>query len=206
MTQHRRIKFLSDEIGNLLKQIPFLGDRIAVSSQEDPMKFYQQKAKMYPHRNFYPTNKSLQGFCNKAYKKLAEMGVEFKLGKTVQEIKPHKNGVKIKTEEQEVEVDYLFWASPQEFIAPLFGVNNNLRNYIAPVPMILYYFVVNRNEISDYTYIHNFNKEQHIFRVSFPSNYHSQVVKGDKVYICCEIPKSRDSPLWEQPEIFADQI
>ncbi|MGF1534594.1 MAG: NAD(P)-binding protein [Bernardetiaceae bacterium] len=203
---YKRIKFLENEQGTILKQSSFFDERIAISSQANPMQFYQHTAKKYPHRNFYPKKNSLRGFCDKALVKLQEMGVDMQMGKAVEYIKPSGGAVEVAFGSGSRRVDYLFWASPQELIPRLFGLEQSISDYIFAVPMVLYYFVVKRDKISDYTYIHNFNKSDYTFRVSFPSNYHQDVIQADLVYVCVEVPQQLGTDLWEQPKNFTQVI
>ncbi len=202
---YKRIKFLSNEAGKILKESALLDDKIAISSQYNPLAFYQGEKEIYPYRNFYPKTEGLKGFCTKALEKLEKLGVSILLENNVEKIDTQNNKVQIKTDKKnQIEGDYMFWTGSQEVLADVFQIKSSLKELVFAVPMILYYFVVDKKYVSNYTYIHNFEADTHIFRASIPTNY----IKNDssKVYICCEVPSKKDSAIWNNEKEYTDTI
>ncbi|MDX1903377.1 MAG: NAD(P)-binding protein [Thermonemataceae bacterium] len=208
LTTYKRIKFTSDEMGRFLKKNPILDNKIAVSSQENPMEFYQEIAQSYARRNFYPNKNGTRLFCEKSKVKLEQLSVNLLLGKKVEKINVDKNSIEVLISGQEnpLRADYLLWASSQELIGDLFGIENKLKDFVYPVPLILYYFTLDEKFVSDYSYIHNFDTNFYTFRASIPTNYGTNNAPKGKAYVCCEVPCKINSAIWSNPEAYSDTI
>lgn len=207
LTTYSRIKFLDDKMGRVLKGSEALDKKVAVSSQNNPMEFYQNTAQNYSHRNFYPNRNGTRLFCEKAEEKLTKLGVSLLLGHKVEKVTPHSDSVEVKIDSQEtIQADYVLWASPQELLGDLFGIENQLKELVFPVPLVLHYFALDKKYVSDYSYIHNFDSHFYTFRASIPNNYGKNNAPEGKTYICCEIPCQKGSAIWNQPENYKQTI
>ncbi len=205
---YKRIKFLDDKIGRVLKQSAYLDEKIAISSTENLMEFYKEKAKLYKYRNFYPAKNGLTLFCDKSYEKLLNLNVDFKLNQGPFKVNFGKKGVDLifDSSDETISGDHILWAGSQEYLGDTFGIENDLKNFVHSVPMILYYFQVDKKSICDYSYIHNFNSDDYTFRVSFPTNYNKKLYPGNDAIVCVEVPVKLNSDIWKSPDLFTNKI
>lgn len=203
-----RLKILPDNIGSLLKHIPILDDRLAIASQKNPMRFIDKAAKTkYNYATFYPNKKGLRSLCDIAKERLSQLGVEFIEGERIQAISEKDNKIHIQSAtNKELSTDKLFWAANIEDVGTIFSGNIDTKSYMHKVPMVLIYFFVNSEEISKFSYIHNFELETPYFRVSIPPNYCSTLAPKGKSYLCCEIPTKVNSEIWNNPVSFIQMI
>lgn len=203
LTPFRRIKFLDDSIANVLKESPTLDDRIAASSQHDPMKYYRDSAQNYTFRNFYPQENGLRGFCEKAKQRLEEIGVTTILGYGIEKLNfTNSQATVFLSNGEEINGDKILWTAGIEPIGKLLGYGEEISEYIHHVPMVLYYFVIPKEMEGQYTYLHNFQQEDIFFRASVPGSYGIKTCPEGLSYICCEVPTTLDSPQWHSPENF----
>ncbi|MBL91647.1 MAG: hypothetical protein CMH56_07515 [Myxococcales bacterium] len=202
-----RIRVVNDEEGRRLKQDPWLDERIAVPSKNDPVEFYKDQVDIHEYRHFYPKENGLSYFCEKATEKLKAQGVSFLLGHSIDSVRRNTNGAFDVTVENETsEFDRILWGLPNEFLGDVFGVDNAMKDFIHPVPMILYYFFTDCENLSDYSYVQNYNDEHVAFRMSIPTNYGHRNAPDGKGYLCCEVPTPLDSELWDNSENLADRL
>lgn len=206
LTPFRRIKFLDDSIANTLKEIPILDDRVAASSQADPMKFYRDRAKVYPFRNFYPKEHGMRGFCEKAKQHLEKVGVSMIMGCSIERLNFNKsNAIVTLSNGENISGDRVLWTAGIEAIAKLLG-NGDIAQYIHHVPMVVYYFVIDKDVEGKYTYLHNFDRDNLFFRASVPGSYGRHACSPGLSYVCCEVPTTLDSPEWHHPEEFTERV
>ena len=202
-----RIRIVNDEHGRRLKQDPWLDERIAVPPKNNPVEFYQDKVDVQEYRHFYPKDKGLAYFCEKATEKLRAQGVSFQLGHSIDCVSRNTNGsFEVTVESETSEFDRILWGLPNEFLGDVFGVANAMKEFIHPVPMILYYFFTDRDNLSDYSYVQNYNDENVAFRMSIPTNYGEKNAPDGKGYLCCEVPTPLDSELWANSENLAERL
>lgn len=203
----QRIKFLNDRLGNILKESKTLDLKLAVASQNDPMRFYKENARKYPFRNFYPRQHGLRGFCEKALLTLSGKNVCMMMNTTIKNIAITNHKITITYDDGKIiSADKLLWAVSQELLGSMFGIENNLKDYIHSVPMVLHYFTVNQDDVSDYSYIQNFSKDDLFFRASIPTNYGRDNAPKNMAYICCELPTPLGSANWDNPEQLTHQV
>jgi protoporphyrinogen oxidase len=211
MTPFRRIKFLDDALANILKQSPSLDARVAASSQNDPMRFYRHQAQEYSFKNFYPKEKGLHRFCEKAEEKLRELGVTIltdtkveQLTVNTQRARSHSHVTLRLSTGLELVGKRVLWALGLDVLEQLFGWGRQIAAHIHQVPMVLYYFVIEKDAEGPYTYLQNFSQENRFFRASIPGGYISDSACPDGYsYVCCEVPLSIGSAEWENPKHFA---
>lgn len=203
----RRIKFLDDSVANILKESPILDNKIAVSSQSDPMKFVRNRAKAHSFRVFYPKEHGTRGFCEQARQRLTEMGVNILLNAELQKIDFSASEIKVSLADGEVALcDRILWTAGIEVASKFFGCDESIKPYIHNVPMILYYFAIAKNIEGKYGYVHNFDAEDLFFRASVPGSYGKNNCPEGLSYVCCEIPTKFNSSVWNNPEKFTDRV
>jgi protoporphyrinogen oxidase len=196
-----RVNLFEQDLTMYLKALPGLDDVLAADSTEDPMKFYPEAKAIYPHRNFYPRGGTNQ-FCEKAHVFLTRLGVRVVTGRRIDRLEGETavldNGEKFRFTK-------MFWTLELEKAEKLVLGHSEMEDYIHPVPMVLVYFEVPLEAISNYTYLHDHSDDTAVFRVSSAGRYSQQVVEGH-TYICCEIPTNTDSAYWKNPDLFIEQI
>ncbi len=201
-----RIRFIEDEAALVLKQSPPLDERIAASSQNDPLKFYRDTATKHDFRNYYPTGRGLLKFCENAERKLAEAGVTVRCGSPVESLE-FGDDCKVAFEGGETLTgDRVLWTGEIEKLTSMLRLESAIGDYIKHVPMVLYYFVIERGTEGPYTYLHSFDAEDIVFRASVPGSYveDSPCPEG-KTYVCCEVPTDIGSPEWENKDAYASK-
>jgi protoporphyrinogen oxidase len=207
LTPFNRINFLDDAIANVLKESPTLDNLVAASSQSDPMKFYRDQAQAYDFRNFYPKHYGMRGFCEKAKQHLVDLGVSMVMGSGIERLDTNNTKVKVMLSNgEEIAGDRIVWTAGIESFAKLQGYGEIISQQIHHVPMLLYYFAIEKEMEGKYTYLHNFDTQDLFFRASIPSSYGVNNCPEGLSYVCCEVPTNLDSPEWDRPEIFLEQV
>ena len=206
-TAFRRVRIVPDKLSLLLKESPALDERIAASSQDEPLKFYRHQATRYPHRNFYPHGKGMRSFCEKALSHLQPLGVNVVFGETVEGISNHEAGQKlVLSNGQILEADRVLWAMDAGVLAQIVFDRNPLQDLVHGVPMVVYYFKCPEEQVGDYTYIHDFSEDTLIFRASTPGVYGQQVDADGMTYVCFEVPTKMGSPEWNDPDAYLNAV
>jgi len=206
LTPFRRIKFVADPVADVLKGSPVLDERVASSSQSDPMRFYRDRAGMYPHRNFYPKAHGLRGFCEQAQERLNKLGVSVRLGQAMERLRLDSNkAAVVLSNGEEISGDRMLWTSGLEALEKFLGESRAISEYIHHVPMVLHYFVIEKSAEGPYTYVQNFDLQDYVFRASVPGGYVAGACPEGLSYVCCEVPTTMDSPEWQRPDDFAER-
>ena len=206
LTVFKRIRLTPDKIGNILKQCPELDNRLAVSSQANPMQFYAN-TNQFSHRNFYPLKKGLRGWCEAAEASLREKGADLQQQTKVSNIHQEKNQIRVDFTSGDSQIfDHLVWTTPASQLEKTLLDTQQLTALNHAVPMVLYYFTVHPSQLSGLTYIHNFCDAQFGYRYSAPGLYGNQRDAVGNTYICCEVPTTIGSPIWQDTEAYRDHI
>ena len=207
-TPFKRIKFLDDSRGEYAKQDARIADLLAVSSQSNPLRFYQNESKKVGFRHFYPKGKGMATFCELAHKKLVELGVDIKCGIKVNAIEPHGVGARLKLSDQtQLETPKVYWAAGLEGLAKSLKLDVNSEEYIHRVPAIYHYFAIDEADSPDLTYAQNYDGDSTWYRMSCPGNYiNASACPPGKSYVCCEVPTKQNSELWNMGKEGAPQV
>lgn len=205
-TTFGRIKAVGDDVARLLKKVPALDARLAAGSQDDPMRYYRERVKLYPHRSFYPAQKGMRGFVSSATQRLEALGVRI-LVDTELESLDLAAGVRLGTTKHGVlEGDALLWTMGLGRLEPLLGSASEIAACTRNVPMVLYYFAIPKTGETGYSYVNSFDAEDLVFRASVPGAYGRQNCPDGQSYVCCEVPTELDRDEWKEPERFVDQV
>jgi protoporphyrinogen oxidase len=200
-----RVRIYDDETAELLKQIPEFNEILAVPSQEDPMRFYPQAREYYPHKNFYPSNQGMRGFVTAATEYLEAKGVKILTECKITDLRSSQESVQVDLADSCCqEARQLIWTAGPENLAPM--MDSESWDYAHNVPMVLYYFFVPEDSNVNYTYLHDFSPDSHVYRLSAPGFYGNQRNERGQSYICAEVPTTTDSDIWEQPGEYVDTI
>jgi protoporphyrinogen oxidase len=206
LSPFRRIKFLADPVADLLKESPLFDDRVASSSEADTMRFYRDRARAYPHRNFYPKTHGLRGFFENAGERLHALGVSMQLGQTIErlEVTAHAAAIVLSNGEK-ITGDRVLWTSDTRTLEHVLMRGTTIADYVHSVPMVLHYFVIEKAAEGAYTYIQDFDVDDYFFRASVPGGYVANAHPEGLSYVCCEVPTTVESPEWQSPEAFAER-
>lgn len=196
-----RVHIVPDDQALLLKESPALDERIAASSQDDPLKFYRHQVTKFPYRNFYPRGKGMRSFCEKAFAHLTDLGVTLDLGDTVESMPDTGTGIELKLKSgKRIEADRILWAMDAGALGQTMLGHNPLEGLVHRVPLMVYYYRCSPDQVGEYTYIHDYSKETIIFRASTPGTYGQQLDSAGLTYVCFEVPTELSSSRWSDPD------
>lgn len=186
-----------------LKESKFYDDRIAVPRITNNL--ISSKENFFSFNEYYPSRGGLQFFCKKLEQKLIKNGVKFMLGNSIESIFADEK-FNIKIQGSILKSTYIYWAAPQYQLSNLFNIPINLKEFLFDVPLMLYYFTVERDMVSKENYIQNFDFDFNIYRASIQSNYADNNIPANIALICCEVPVNIGSELWNESEKYSQII
>lgn len=204
-TTFRRIRIGSDKMADLLKQIPTLDERIARGSAEDPMRYYRNQVRLYPHRSFYPATGGMLGFAQRARRRLEELGVDIVTGSEVTALELGEQ-ISVRSAEQVFQAEQAVWTLGLGRLEPLLGGANRIAEASYTVPMVLYYFDIAREQERGMSYVNSFDESELVFRASVPGSYGPGTCPEGRSYVCCEVPTSLDDPVWNDPDAHRERV
>lgn len=199
----KRIRLFPTEQAIELKKEEWYDERIAVERNANTLEIKQER-----HRNlfeFYPLYEGMHFFCEKLYQILLDRGVEVNLNTPIDSI-DYSDSIKLVSDGKKIEADRLYWAAPQHTLTNFFNFDVDLTPYLHSIPIVLFYFTVNRNKVSSHTYVHNYDEKEYCFRISIQSNYADNNIPKETAVICCEVPTKIGSKIWDEPENFTEMI
>jgi hypothetical protein len=186
-----------------LKESKFYDDRIAVPRITNNLS--SSKENFFSFNEYYPSRGGLQFFCKKLEEKLIKNGVKIILGNSIESIFfDEKFNIKIKG--SILKSTFIYWAAPQYQLSNLFNIPVNLKEFLFDVPLMLYYFTVERDMVSKENYIQNFDFDFNIYRASIQSNYANNNIPENIALICCEVPVNIGSEIWNESEKYSKVI
>ena len=206
-TPFARIRIVDDDAAMVLKASPALDERIAASSQDDPMKFYRHQATRYAYRNFYPQGRGLRSFCERSLGHLRRLAVDVCLGESVEAISEEGPQLDLATSSgRRLEADRVLWTMDTGALCRLLFEDDPLEGLRHDVPMAVHYYRCPREDVGDYTYIHDFSDDSLVFRGSAPGVYGDQTDEKGNTYVALEIPTTIGSPVWEDSDSHRDTV
>ncbi len=208
-TMFQRIQLFDRQTSLLFKQAPYLDDRLGVSSAADPLEFYRDKVQQRDFRNFYPTLRGFDDFLDIATSNLRSSGVSLHLGAAVNDVLLTPNDARVSTADgQSFEADRLFWTLPKATFTPFCAGRYKLDTLTEAVPMVLMYFAVKSTDVTDITYIHNYDAAEIAYRISTPGSYidNLNTAPPGYSYICCEVVTPVGSAYWQDIAQYRDQL
>ncbi len=202
-----RIKLFNDEISLKYKNSSaFLDARLAHYNPDNPSQYYANTD--FNFRNFYPsTNKGLKQFMINAQNHLQDMGVNLQMQSEITELSDkYLIYANSQTQKQtKIEFKNLLWAGELSALEQLTFGTSQFKSLIFSMPMVLVYFEICSEQTTEYDYVHNYNQDDFTFRASNMGRYSHQFDNG-KTFICCEIPTSINSDIWNKTEKYLPQM
>jgi phytoene dehydrogenase-like protein len=206
-TTFGRIKLLGDAAAMLLKGVPALDERLAAGSQHDPMLFYRERVKAYPHRSFYPMQHGMRGFVESASERLMQLGVRILTGADIERLDSGAGSVDLWTQPHgRLSADRLLWTAGLGWLERLLGIEGTIASQTCGVPMLLYYFAITKQQETGYSYVNSYDLADRVFRASVPGAYGRDNCPKGMSYVCCEVPTELTSPVWAEPPAFAASV
>jgi hypothetical protein len=191
-----------------LKKEPRLDERLAVSSQNNPMQFAPDE-NPFKVRNQYPSHKGMTGLCDAALKHLRAIGCTVLLDSPITGLAEDELDVEFTiggNKPTMLKANYCYWSLPSARIFPLFSQTNPGAGGKRPLSMINFAFKVQADRITDMTYVHDFSSETLAYRHSTPGRYGNQTTTEGYSYICIEVPCSQTDEIWNDPLSVSDQL
>ena len=203
----RRILLTSSDKAAELKQDPALDDRILQAWSGDTMRFNNPDARKFPARAFYPATGGMGEFSRQARKGLEARGVNIQLETKIKSLTSIDTRVTVDCGDKgSFSADRMLWAAGPSTLASLTDLPNEIDTHIQGVPMVIVYFDLKKQATSTRHYVHDFDPEHLVFRVSSPTQWAPHVSPEGRAYLCCEITTTTDSPVWKNTEDHLDRI
>jgi protoporphyrinogen oxidase len=190
-----RIKLFDETITREIKKSNFFEHSIALPSLHSELMHYP-KAKKRIFRNFYPSKGSMNNFCERVQKTLANMNVKFIFDAQINSVSNNKVSFGVKGQNpEELHFEKLVWCDRLEGLEKTLFRSTELENLVHSVPMSLLYIPFGQNNKTNVTYSHNFRKDNITARISAPNSYTISDSDNNN-YLCCECPTAVDSYIW----------
>jgi phytoene dehydrogenase-like protein len=206
-TTFSRIRLLEDAAATLLKGLPALNERLAAGSQHDPMMFYRDRVKAYPHRSFYPLRHGMRGFVEGANERLRQLGVRVIVQADLERLESGADSVELYTKSHgRLSAERLLWTAGLGSLERLLGGENDIAQQSCGAPMVLYYFAIEKAQETGYSYVNSYDLEDLVFRASVPGSYGQDNCPVGMSYVCCEVPTELSHPVWSDPSGSAQRV
>jgi|GEM_PF-998067 len=201
-----RIVCAPDPVAEVLKQSPALDDRLAVASQDDPMRFLRQRVRNYPARAFYPRHGGTRGFVDRAERHLRDAGVRVLTATAIESLTEGANATTVKLADgEDLRCDGVVWTAGLPALDAVLGTGVGVAEHVHRVPMVLYYFEVERDRVAPLCYVHDFDPNDLVFRASAAANYGGPVVNG-RAIVCAEVTTALNSDIFESPDRSIERV
>lgn len=201
-TAMTRVRIAGDEPSMALKRrSATLDERVAVPAGENALRFYADPARPYGYRNFYPGAGGMRAFCEAAQRHLESLGVVLELGTPTVAIRPRNGGVDVVLADgQTLSADALCWTLDLDALVRAALDDELMQDTVHAVPMVLIYFRVPSRQLAGYTYVHDYDADTRVYRMSAMGEYGRQRTADGDTLACLELPVTLGSPEWDDPE------
>ena len=201
-----RIRIGSDKKMRILKKNRELSDILAASNVSDVNELSSNNSMPF-HRNYYPSERGMRGFCEAAAEYLRKIGISTNLSEVINAIRPYGHGLEISTQSEKVfRADMCYWSIPPAIFLNLIGQSNPTANFVTPWSMLIYAFKTDPAAISDILYSHDYSNQNLCFRGSTPGKYGRQTDLAGQTYVCAEVPAQTKSVPWRSAEENTDRV
>lgn len=196
-TACHRLRLLDDAMSLELKKHPILDTRIAAMRRV--------LGKVDDLVSLYPGGGGMKAFCDKMHQRLLKMGVAVLTENHVTKFDLVKNGVDIKLAKGEsFQANHIFWAQDHATLAEAWTQNGKDYNRVHGTPSVLYFYMVPKDSVNDYTYFHQFTPGSIVFRACASGTYSRQFTSNGMTYISVEAPTDVGTDQWNNPEKYAE--
>ena len=201
-----RGRFFNDEITLFLKSFKEFDKKIALPVRDKPMVWHKDVTDQ-SYRYFYPKRKGLREFCDNALEYLEKKKVNVETSVFLQDLEKKKGKLVCSlSNETKKEYDYLVWSTDPVNLFNIITKKKVVDNSgIHKVPMVIFYYIVNIKNISDFTYIQDFTTDTIALRGSITGMLGKQIIKNE-TYIDVEVPTKIGSSIWNNPEKYYQRI
>jgi glycine/D-amino acid oxidase-like deaminating enzyme len=180
-----RVRLGSDAEMTALKGAdPFWDDRLAVTLASGDPRFLGLNA---APRFGYPRSHGLHGFGLAAARRLAELGVELRLGRAVAAVEAGPGGLRVLMADDTLSAGQIFWSLPEHTLADILGIDHALKTTALPVGSAFWAFEVEAAAVFGPDYLHDYSTRLP-FRLNRAGIYGRQVTPDGRTYVMAEIP------------------
>lgn len=158
--------------------------------------------------SLYPaTGDAMRGWCDRAQRWLEARGVTMCLGHQITALEVRGAGVTVVTDKARIEADKIIWTNDNtQALASLLGFDFDTRSYVSGTPMLFATLVTRAEDIKNFTYLQNFDREGVTYRTASAGIYSGQVDAQGNSFVTCECPAPMGSSLWNEHELAHERI
>lgn len=196
-TAVHRLRFLDDPMSLELKKHPVLDNRIAAMRRV--------LGKVDDLVSLYPGGGGMKAFCDRMLDRLKKMGVSVLTENFVTRFDVVKDGVDIQLAKGEkLKAGHIFWAQDYATLAEAWTQNGKTYSLVHGTPSVLYFYMVPKDGVNDYTYFHQFTPGAIVFRACASGTYSRQFTADGQTYISVEAPTDVGTDQWNHPEKYSE--
>lgn len=197
-----RVRIEDDAKTEALKaSSPRLDEILAVSTQNNPMRFQATRGK-YPFRNYYPAGGGMSVLCRRALTFLQERGVDVQLGSSFSKATIESDHVKLAVNETILSEKVYFSLNALVF-CNVFNIASDLKKFMLPVSAHFVAFRVKKEAIKPVTFLHDYRETSLSFRNSATGLYSHQIDSDGMSFVIAEINAPIGKPLPGTPDEIA---
>ena len=202
----RRARLLPDPLAAILKKIPEIDARLAMSSAAIPQALYPN-ASPDIGRNFYPSDDGMRGFVRGVIDTLQKRGGRLLADAGEIHVRLVDGNIALQSQAiGTIKGDLVFSTLAPDALEEMVLGTARLRGLIRPVPMVLFYFKAKVADMTGMSYVHLFDADCVSFRISAAGHYGAQTDDGGQTYVCVECPTKIATALWDDPDAHIETI
>lgn len=140
-------------------------------------------------RFMYPAHNGLKGFCDLAFQRLKELGVEIFLSAPVTHLKQDTcSTVNLNAGLYNLTGQKLFWSLPENTLIKTLNLKTNISEHFIPVGSLFFAFEVHNDAILGPDYLHDFSSRRLAFRYNKQGVYSQQIKNCGNSFVVAEVP------------------
>ena len=136
----------------------------------------------------YPARRGLRGFCERAARRLAELGVETFTGCAIDRVEDTAQGVTLGAGERRWSGGAMLWTLPDFLLAGLLGIAERTRELSMPVGHCFFAFEVEERAIAGPDFLSDYSPNRLPFRYNHAGVYGAQRGDGGHTPVMAEVP------------------
>ena len=195
-TSMGRLKFLDDDEMLELKGKSSNLDNI-LAARRKSMGKVDDLVSIYPNDGL-----AMKGWCIKAKPWLEAKGIKVLLGEKITDVSEESDQIKITTNKGSYSADKLIWSNDniQALVEAMKLDTININDYLHGAPMLFITMMTEKENISNFTYLQNFDPDAVTYRTAAAGIFSHQEENGVS-FITSECPVVIDSKEWNNPDI-----